>query len=139
MQRILALDIGSVRIGIALTDELCVIASPYESYIRKNLAADLKYIADLIKEKNAGLVICGLPVAMDGGENKQTEYTKGFTEKLKEIIAVPIEYIDERFSTKVANSAMLEFDLRRDKRKSVVDKIAAAVILQNYLNKIKRS
>lgn len=136
-KRILALDVGSVRIGIALTDELCIIASPYESYKRKSFSADLNYIADLVKEKNAGLVVCGLPVSMDGGENKQTEFTKGFAEKLKEMIDVPLEYFDERFSTKTANSALLEFNVRRDKRKDNIDKIAASVILQNYLNSIK--
>lgn len=138
MKRILALDIGSVRIGIAITDELCIIASPYESYTRKNLKTDLAYIAKLIKEKDVGLVVCGLPVSIDGSENSQTEYTKGFTEKLKDIIDVPLEYFDERYSTITANEALIEFNVRRDKRKSKIDKIAASVILQNYLINIKK-
>ena len=133
----MALDIGSVRIGIAMTDELCIIASPYETYVRKNFSDDLKYIAKLIKEKCVSLVICGLPVSIDGSENKQTEYTRGFAEKLKSMINIPLEYIDERYSTKAAQDIWLEANMRRDKSKSNIDKIAASIILQNYLNSKK--
>lgn len=133
-KRIIALDIGSVRIGIAMTDILGIIASPYESYTRKNLDTDLKYISDLVKEKSANLIICGLPVSMDGKENKQSEYTRGFGERLRGLIDIPLEYTDERFTTKTATDALLEFNVRREKRKASVDKIAASIILQNYLN-----
>ena len=134
-KRVLALDIGSVRIGIAMTDELCVIVSPYETYIRKNFDTDLRYVAGLVKENNVGLVICGLPVSMDGNENAQTEYTKGFAERLKGLIEVPLKYQDERLSTIAAEDVLLKAKMRRDKRKNNIDKIAAAIILESYLNK----
>lgn len=135
-KRIIALDVGSKRIGIAMTDILGLIASPYESYVRKNFNADLEYIKNLILEKDAVKVICGLPVSLDGKENTQSQYTREFAGKLKNLINVPLEFFDERFTTKTAESALIEFEVRRDKRKNLIDKIAASIILQNYLNTI---
>lgn len=134
-KRVIALDIGTKRIGIAMSDIMGIIASPHDSYTRQRLNADLSYLSGIIKKFDAIKVICGLPVSLDGSMNKQAEYTKVFAEKLKEKIDVPLEYIDERFTTKSAKDTLLEFDVNRKKRKEVIDKVAASIILQNYLNK----
>jgi len=134
-KRVIALDIGTKKIGIAMSDIMGIIASPYESYNRQSLNADLLYLIDLIKKHDVVKVICGLPVSLDGSMNKQAEYTKVFCEKLKEKINIPLEYVDERFTTKTAKDALIEFDVNRQKRKEVIDKVAASIILQNYLNR----
>ena len=136
MGRIMALDIGDVRIGIAISDLMHIIANPLETYTRKgNLQADAEYIADIAKEKDVELMISGLPLGLKGEENVQTAKTREFVDKLKEICDVPIEYLDERFTTISAERVLIEGNVRREKRKKVIDKVAATIILQNYLDK----
>ena len=134
---IIAFDIGDKRIGIAATDPLCMMALPVETYFRKNTADDVKYLADMAKNKGAELIVCGMPVNFDGSESVQTVKTKAFVEKLKEQTQIPSHLEDERFTTMEARRLLLEADMRRDKRKQVIDKVAASYILENYLNKLK--
>lgn len=138
MSRIIALDVGRVRIGIALSDALKTIASPYESYTRVNIEKDILYISELIKSKSVDTVVAGLPISMDGKENAQCESIRFFTDRLAEKISLPIIFIDERFTTMSAKRILLEADVRRDRRKGVIDMVAASYILQNYLDKIKK-
>lgn len=134
--QILCLDIGMVRIGIAKSDELEIIASPLEVYKRTNsINNDAKYIAKLVAEKNIGKIVVGLPLKMDGSEGTSVEMVNEFIEKLKKFTEVPIVLQDERFSTVSATNILLEGNVRRDKRKGVVDKIAATIILQSFLDK----
>lgn len=134
--QILCLDIGMVRIGIAKSDELEIIASPLEVYKRTNsINNDAKYIAKLVAEKNIGKIVVGLPLKMDGSEGASVEMVNEFIEKLKKFTEVPIVLQDERFSTVSATNILLEGNVRRDKRKGVVDKIAATIILQSFLDK----
>lgn len=134
--QILCLDIGMVRIGIAKSDELEIIASPLEVYKRTNsINNDAKYIAKLVAEKNIGKIVVGLPLKMDGSEGPSVEMVNEFIEKLKKFTEVPIVLQDERFSTVSATNILLEGNVRRDKRKGVVDKIAATIILQSFLDK----
>ena len=136
MGRIMALDIGDVRIGIAISDLMHIIANPLETYTRKgNLQADAEYIVDIAKEKDVELMISGLPLGLKGEETVQTAKTREFVDKLKEICDVPIEYLDERFTTISAERVLIEGNVRREKRKKVIDKVAATIILQNYLDK----
>lgn len=132
--RIMALDLGDTRIGIALSDTLKIIANGYETYTRKKNDDDFKYIADLIKEKEVDTVVLGLPVNMDGTLGDRADKTKQFAEKLKEYIDVKIVYQDERLTTVSAERALLEADMRRDKRKLVIDMVAATIILQSYMS-----
>ena len=133
--KIIALDIGTVRIGIATSDIMEIIASAYESYRRKNTESDVKYIAQLVTNLNAGLVVIGLPLKMDGTEGQSVEMAKGFGEELSKIINVPICYQDERLSTVTAQKILIESGMRREKRKDKVDSLAATIILQTYLDK----
>lgn len=134
--RILGLDIGSVRIGIAQSDELEIIASPLEVYKRTNsINNDAKYISSIISKNNIGKVVVGLPLKMDGSASTSVDMVNEFIEKMKKFTDVEIIMQDERFSTVTASKMLIEGNVRREKRKGVVDKIAATIILQNYLDK----
>lgn len=133
--KIIALDIGTVRIGVASSDIMEIIASAYESYRRKNTDEDLKHIAQLVTDLNAGLVVIGLPLKMDGTEGQSVEMAKAFGEELAKLVSVPICYQDERLSTVTAQKILIESGMRREKRKDKVDSLAATIILQTYLDK----
>ena len=136
MGRIMALDVGDVRIGIAVSDLMGIIANPLETYTRKGvLETDAQYIVRLAKEKEVCLIISGLPLSLNGQENEHTTKTREFVDKLKEICDIPIEFLDERFTTLSAERVLIEGNVRRENRKKVIDKVAATIILQNYLDR----
>lgn len=136
MGRIMALDVGDVRIGIAVSDLMGIIANPLETYTRKgNLEVDAKYIADLAKSKEVTLFVSGLPLGLKGQENEQTAKTREFIDVLKLVCDIPVEYLDERFTTMSAERVLIEGNVRRENRKKVIDKVAATIILQNYLDR----
>ena len=136
MGRVMALDVGDVRIGIAVSDLMDIIANPLETYTRKgNLDIDAQYIVNLAKSKEVSLFISGLPLGLKGQENEQTAKTREFVDKLKEICDIPVEYLDERFTTLSAERVLIEGNVRREDRKKVIDKVAATIILQNYLDR----
>ena len=133
--KILSLDIGTVRIGVATSDIMEIIASAYEVYRRKSFESDVAHIVNLVKELNVGEVVIGLPLKMDGSEGQSANMAKEFGEALKEQINVPIVYQDERLSTVSAERILIESGMRREKRKDKIDSIAATIILQTYLDK----
>lgn len=133
--KIIALDIGTVRIGIATSDIMEIIASAYEVYRRKNLDSDVKYIAELVSKLDAGEIVIGLPLKLDGTEGQSVEMAKSFGEELSKLTSVPIVYQDERLSTVSAERVLIESGMRREKRKDKIDSIAATFILQTYLDK----
>lgn len=133
--KIVALDIGTVRIGVATSDIMEIIASAYEVYRRKSLDVDVKHIAELINSLNAGLVVIGLPLKMDGSEGQSVQMAKSFGEELSKLVSVPICYQDERLSTVSAERILIESGMRREKRKDKIDSLAATIILQTFLDK----
>lgn len=133
--KIVALDIGTVRIGIATSDIMEIIASAYEVYRRKKPDIDVKYIADLVSKLGAGEIVIGLPLKLDGSEGQSVEMAKNFGEELSKLVNVPIIYQDERLSTVSAERVLIESGVRREKRKDKIDSIAATFILQTYLDK----
>ena len=133
--KIISLDIGTVRIGIATSDIMEIIASAYEVYRRKNLTEDVKYIASLVSKLEAGEIVIGLPLKLDGSEGQSVEMAREFGEKLSELVSVPIVYQDERLSTVSAERILIESGVRREKRKDKIDSVAATIILQTYLDK----
>ena len=135
--RKLGIDYGDVRFGLAISDPMGIIASPLEVYTRKNTDADFEYLARIIKEKEVDTAVIGLPVNMDGTKGVRAEKSLAFGENLQKFTAVKIDYIDERLSTVSAEKALIEGNMRREKRKDVIDKIAAQIFLQNYLDKPK--
>ena len=135
--RKMALDIETVRIGIATSDPLAIIASGYETFTRtKNLTNDLRYIANLAEEKGCDTFVLGLPLNMDGTEGEKVKEIKEFADELKKHTELKIVFQDERLSTVSAEKALIEGGMRREKRKKVIDKVAATIILQTYLDKI---
>ena len=131
--RILALDVGDRRIGIALSDETQLIATPHSVYTRVGWGPDVKHIQKLYNDNKAVLIVCGLPRNMDGSVGFQAEKVQSFAEQLTKA-GLPVVFQDERLSTVSAHQALIEGGMRRDDRKGTVDKVAAAVILQSYLD-----
>jgi putative Holliday junction resolvase len=134
-ERIMAIDFGEVRIGIAFSDLLKTIASPFETYKRIQEDKDINYLAKLAKEKEVGIIVFGLPLNMDGSEGERAKKTREFGDKLFELSGIKIEYIDERLTSIEAEDLLISSGVRRDKRKGIIDKLAAALILESYLNK----
>ncbi|MCI6589349.1 MAG: Holliday junction resolvase RuvX [Clostridiales bacterium] len=132
-ERIVALDVGDRRIGIAVSDPLGVTAQPIETYTRIGYGPDSRHIAEIARRYETDRILCGLPRNMDGTQGFQVEKVKEFAAKLEELGLV-VEYYDERMTTMLAESALLEANMRREDRKKKVDMVAAVVILQSYLD-----
>lgn len=131
--RRLGLDYGDRRIGVAMSDELGWTAQGLEVIRRTNAEADLARIADLVREHGVKEVVVGLPKNMDGSIGPRGEICMAFAERLRGKLDVPVVLWDERLSTVSAERTLIEADVSRKKRKQVVDKMAAAIILQHYL------
>ena len=132
--RKMCLDYGDVRIGIALSDMLGIIASGLETYTRKDEDTDIQHILKLIQDNSVDTVVIGLPINMDGTSGSRAEVTKAFGSKLAEKTTAKVVYLDERLSSVSAEKLLIQADVRMDKRKQVIDKLAATIILQNYLD-----
>ena len=132
--RILALDHGSKRIGVAVGEETRPTAQPWE-YIPAGPFADfLARLRQLIREKEIGLILVGLPRNMDGSYGPAAEKVQTFVAALREAVVVPVKTWDERLTSAQANRVLIQGGVRRDKRKEKVDKMAAAILLQSYLD-----
>lgn len=131
--RILALDYGTKRIGVALSDELGWTAQPLETIERRTLDRDIARIASLINLHEVARVVLGLPLQLDGREGPAIEAMREFTTQLEAGISVPLVLWDERMTTKAAEDLLIAADVSRKKRKGAVDRVAAAILLQSYL------
>ena len=132
--RVMALDYGDVRIGIALSDVTRFLASGLENYTRVNLEKDCEHIAELIKNNNVKVVVLGLPLNMDGTAGVRVDKTKQFAEELQKYTDAKIEFLDERLTSVSAEKILISADVSRKKRKQVLDKLSATIILQDYLD-----
>lgn len=134
MSRILGLDPGERRIGVALSDPTGTIASPH-SVIDRRTSDPLGVVRDLCAAEGVERIVIGMPTGLSGNEGPSAKAARAFGSWIAEGVDVPVEYQDERFTTVTAESALLEGGVRRDKRRDVRDKVAAAVILQAYLDR----
>jgi putative holliday junction resolvase len=134
--RILALDHGTVRIGVAVSDELKLIAQPLEFIPAQPFEGFLARLRQLLQEKEVERIIVGLPRNMDGSYGPAAEKVGQFVATLKGLVAVPIETLDERLTTVQAHRVLREVNTRRDQRKKRIDQTAAALLLQSYLDRI---
>jgi putative pre-16S rRNA nuclease len=134
--RILALDHGTKRIGVAVSDETQTIAQPLEYIPAEPFADFLARLKQLLAEKEISLILLGLPRNMDGSYGPAAQKVEVFAAALKSAVTVPIKLWDERLTTKMANQILIQGNVRRDKRKEKVDKMAAAILLQSYLDGI---
>lgn len=132
--RVLAIDHGSKRMGIAISDEMRTIAQPLEFIPSEPFAKFLERLREIIREKEVSLVVVGIPRNMDGSYGPAALKVQEFVAVLKDAIAAPIKSWDERLTTVQAHRFLIEADVRRSKRKEKVDKTAAAILLQSYLD-----
>ena len=132
-KRILALDYGTKRIGVALSDELGWTAQPLETLNRRTLDRDIAHIASLVGTHEVGQVLLGFPLQLDGREGPAILAMREFQARLEQGVPVPVILWDERLTTKAAEDLLIAADVSRKKRKGVVDRIAASILLQSYL------
>jgi putative Holliday junction resolvase len=132
--RILGLDVGSKTIGMAVSDELELVANTLATLQRKGMEQDLRNLAAVIAEQEVGAIVVGLPKNMNGSLGPSAQMVLELVEELKRTVAQPVVTWDERLSTVAAEKALLEADMSRKKRKKVIDQVAAVLILQGYLD-----
>jgi len=130
----MGLDIGTKRIGVAISDESCTLAQGREVVSRKDNEKTILCIKELVDEFEVKEIVVGLPVNMDGTKGERAEDSMMFADLLRKKLAVFVQLWDERLSTKEAEDIMIAGDLSRKKRKSKIDKLAAQIILQGYLD-----
>jgi putative holliday junction resolvase len=131
--RILALDYGTKRIGVALSDELRWTAQPLETFERRTLDRDVTHIASLVNTHEVGQVVLGFPLQLDGREGPAVQAMREFAVRLEQGLSVPLVLWDERLTTKAAEDLLIAADVSRKKRKGAIDRVAAAILLQSYL------
>lgn len=135
--RIMSLDVGSRTIGIACSDALLMTAQGIETIRRTSLEKDFNRLQELISEYEVHELVVGMPKNMNGTKGERAEKTEEFVAIMKEVIDLPVTYWDERLSTVMAERQLIAADVSRKKRKSVIDKMAAVVILQGYLDRLQ--
>lgn len=133
-KRLMGIDYGDARIGIAFSDLLQMFSNPHSIYQTKGQEEDIQYLADLAKQNSVETIVVGLPFCMDGSNNERTEKTKLFGEKLSQISGIKVVYEDERLSSYEAEEILRKNKVAPKDRKKHLDKLAAAIILQSYLN-----
>jgi len=139
IMRVLGLDIGEKRIGIAISDELGYTAQGMKVLTRSGLDDDLEVIKDIMTTAKASEVVVGLPKNMDGSLGDAAQKVLSFAKKMEEYLSVPVILWDERWTTAEATRVLVDADLSRSKRRKVVDKLAAVLILQGYLDSLEHS
>jgi putative holliday junction resolvase len=133
MARVLGIDFGEKRLGLALSDESRTLASPLAVYERKDLQSDLRFLRDLILRYQITEIVLGLPLNMDGSLGPKAQQVLEFKRALEESLKLPVHTFDERFTTAEAERALLEANMSRRQRKAKRDALAAVLILQGYL------
>ncbi len=139
LMRTIGLDVGTRTIGIAISDELGITAQGLKTLRRKSGEEDLREIAEIVRQFEVEKIVFGLPKNMDGTLGKQAEFTLKWMKIVMYKLQIPVVAYDERLSTVGASKVLLEADLSRRKRKKVIDKLAAVLILQGYLDQSRRT
>ncbi|MDP3486807.1 MAG: Holliday junction resolvase RuvX [Bacillota bacterium] len=137
--RVMGLDVGDKTIGVAMSDLLGLTAQGIEVIARKNLKQDIARLRTLIEQHNVGHIVVGLPRSLNNKLGPQAEKVQEFVAYMHKSINLPSDYIDERFTTSIAERSLIEVDMSRIKRKQIIDKVAAQIILQSYLDRMQRT
>ena len=136
MKRILGVDYGERRMGVAISDPLGMFATPLRTVAVKTVEESRDELLKIIDEFDVGLLVIGMPFNMNGSSGEMADKVTKFIEMLKAVTDVPIEIIDERLSSQLVEKSLIAADMRRSKRKEVIDKLAAQVILQSYMDSV---
>jgi putative holliday junction resolvase len=136
--RLLGLDLGTKTIGVALSDVSRSIATPYDTLRRTKFTVNAEKIRELIITNQVGALVLGLPLNLDGSEGPRAQSTRAFARNLAALVDVPIVFWDERLSTAAVERHLIEADASRKRRTEVIDRMAAAYILQGALDRLKR-
>ena len=135
MARAIGVDLGSKRVGVAASDATRTIAGPVTVLERRgDHAQDHKALRDIVEEYEADVVVVGLPIGLDGREGAAAKLIRGEVAEMEKALPVPVVLFDERFTTTTAHASMMERKMKADARRRVVDKVAAAVLLQHWLD-----
>lgn len=132
--RVMALDVGERRIGVALSDPTRTLAAPLTTIRAEPRATALKRIATLIHEYEVTALVIGLPLTMSGDVGPQATLVQQFADELRQVIKIPLYFVDERLTTAAAERMMLELNLKPEQRKARIDEVAASIILQDFLD-----
>lgn len=138
MSRVLGIDFGEKRLGLAISDESHTLASPLTVYERTNQERDLKFLSDLVVQYQISEIVLGLPLNMDGSLSEKAQQVLEFKRVLEEHLKISVSTFDERLTTAEAERVLLQADLSRKKRKAKRDALAAVLILQGYLSRGER-
>ncbi len=134
----LGLDVGTKTIGLALSDVTRSVATPYDTIRRGKFTADAKTIREVVEKNQVGALVIGLPLNLDGSEGPRAQSTRAFARNLAPHVEVPMVFWDERLSTAAVERHLIEGDASRKRRAEVVDRMAAAYILQGALERLRR-
>jgi len=135
--RLLGFDVGTKTIGLALSDVTRAIATPYETLRRTKFTADAKAIAEIVAKQDVGGLVIGLPLNLDGSEGPRAQSTRAFARNLAVHVDLPMTFWDERLSTAAVERHLIEADASRKRRAEVIDRMAAAYILQGALDRLR--
>ena len=136
--RLLGLDVGGKTIGMALSDVTRSVATPYDTIRRGKFTADAKTIREVVEKNQVGALVIGLPLNLDGSEGPRAQSTRAFARNLAAHVEVPMVFWDERLSTAAVERHLIEADVSRKRRAELVDRMAAAYILQGALERLRR-
>jgi putative Holliday junction resolvase len=137
--RVLALDVGKRRIGLAISDPLGITAQGLPTLERTTVREDVAKLADLTSERCVSLFLIGKPLHMSGDESRQAEYIKNFGDRLTEKTGIPVKFWDERLTTVQAQRVLKESGISIEKRARAVDRLAAVILLESYLDSLRSS
>ena len=135
--RLLGLDVGTKTIGMALSDVTRSVATPFDTIRRTKFTADAKTIREVVEKNQVGALVIGFPLNLDGSEGPRAQSTRAFARNLAVHVAVPMVFWDERLSTAAVERHLIEADASRKRRAEVVDRMAAAYILQGALDRLR--
>ena len=136
LSRILALDLGKKRIGLALSDPLRITAQGLPNLVRTNKRADLEALGELVREQGVGLVLMGNPINMRGSEGRQSVWVREFADAIRERLGVPVQLWDERLTSVEAGRVLRQSGISIEKRAAAVDRLSAVILLQSYLDSL---
>jgi putative Holliday junction resolvase len=136
LSRILALDLGKKRIGLALSDPLRITAQGLPNLVRTNKRADLEALGELVREQGVGLILMGNPINMRGSEGRQSVWVRDFAGAIQERLGVPVQLWDERLTSVEAGRVLRQSGISIEKRAAAVDRLSAVILLQSYLDSL---